>query len=64
MVNLTGVDWLQWEGIVVEEIPHQERITYRKVDHFTMMGLKIEPSTSWDERFSILGREKKRVELV
>lgn len=64
MVVLSGGDFLEWEGIVVEEIPHQERTTYRRVGHFTMMGQRIESLTWWDERFSIFGREKKLVELV
>lgn len=54
----------EWSGLVVEGIPHEGRIVYRRIGHFNISGSGIEGPTWWDERISIFGEEKRLLELV
>lgn len=52
-----------WSGLVVERIPHEGRIGYRRIGHFAIMDDENGGSAWWDDRISVFGG-KKRVELV
>ncbi|KAG6355457.1 hypothetical protein INS49_003419 [Diaporthe citri] len=54
----------EWAGLVVERVPHEGRIAYRRIDHFSISGEDVGGSTWWDERISIFGGEKRLLELV
>lgn len=65
LVALTDDEWMkEWAGLVVDGIPYEGGIRYRRIGHFVICGVNIEGSTWWDERISIFGKEKKLVELV
>lgn len=65
MVALTeDKQLLEWAGLIVERMPHQEEIRCRRIGHFAIYGDNIKGSTWWDDRISIFGGEKKLIELV
>lgn len=65
LVALTDDEWMKERaGLVVDGIPSEGGIRYRRIGHFVIWGVNIEGSTWWDERISIFGGEKKVIELV